>query len=78
MIEVTMHSYIHIAGDNFDLRQNLKGGDFFGLKSDVLREQTGIGYSWECSKPPGRVQDADVGKRGLLLLFLDLEQPLLR
>lgn len=72
MTEVTMHAHIHIAGDNFDLRQNLKGGDFFGLKSDVLREQTATGYCWECSKPP-RVQAADLGKRGLLLLFPGLE-----
>lgn len=78
MTEVTMHAHIHSAGDNFDLRQNLKDGDFFDLKSDVLREQTGTGYCWECSKPPGRVQAADVGKRGLLLLFQGLEQPLLR
>lgn len=76
MTEVTMHAHIHIAGDNFDLRQNLKGGDFFGLKSDVLREQTATGYCWECSKPP-RVQAADLGKRDYCSYFRALSSPCL-
>lgn len=39
--------YIHIARDRFDLRQNLRGGIFFCLRSDELREQTGVGHDWE-------------------------------